>query len=81
MQGTFRGSYLALNDNIINSRIRGIAGVVGYNTLVFSLSVNSGVGRVFTSPPTTNSLHFPQDPLPLLKALVWAPIPRAALPA
>jgi carbon-monoxide dehydrogenase catalytic subunit len=27
--GTFRGSYFTLNDNIINGRIRGIAGVVG----------------------------------------------------
>lgn len=27
--GTFRGSYWPLNDNIINGRIRGIAGVVG----------------------------------------------------
>ena len=27
--GTFRGSYVPLNDNIINGRIRGIAGVVG----------------------------------------------------
>jgi carbon-monoxide dehydrogenase catalytic subunit len=29
--GTFRGSYFTLNDNIINGRIRGIAGVVGCN--------------------------------------------------
>ena len=29
--GTFRGSYWPLNDNIINGRIRGIAGVVGCN--------------------------------------------------
>jgi carbon-monoxide dehydrogenase catalytic subunit len=29
--GTFRGSYVPLNDNIINGRIRGIAGVVGCN--------------------------------------------------
>ncbi|PIP16217.1 MAG: carbon monoxide dehydrogenase, partial [bacterium (Candidatus Ratteibacteria) CG23_combo_of_CG06-09_8_20_14_all_48_7] len=29
--GTFRGSYRPLNDNIINGRIRGIAGVVGCN--------------------------------------------------
>ncbi|MEE9421362.1 MAG: anaerobic carbon-monoxide dehydrogenase catalytic subunit [Desulfatiglandaceae bacterium] len=29
--GTFRGSYTPLNDNIINGRIRGIAGVVGCN--------------------------------------------------
>ena len=29
--GTFRGSYPPLNDNIINGRIRGIAGVVGCN--------------------------------------------------
>ena len=29
--GTFRGSYKPLNDNIINGRIRGIAGVVGCN--------------------------------------------------
>jgi carbon-monoxide dehydrogenase catalytic subunit len=29
--GTFRGSYRTLNDNIINGRIRGIAGVVGCN--------------------------------------------------
>ena len=29
--GTFRGSYFPLNDNIINGRIRGIAGVVGCN--------------------------------------------------
>ena len=29
--GTFRGSYATLNDNIINGRIRGIAGVVGCN--------------------------------------------------
>lgn len=29
--GTFRGSYYTLNDNIINGRIRGIAGVAGCN--------------------------------------------------
>jgi len=29
--GSFRGSYYTLNDNIINGRIRGIAGVVGCN--------------------------------------------------
>jgi len=29
--GIFRGSYYTLNDNIINGRIRGIAGVVGCN--------------------------------------------------
>ncbi|WP_054029835.1 anaerobic carbon-monoxide dehydrogenase catalytic subunit [Desulfatitalea tepidiphila] len=29
--GTFRGTYYTLNDNIINGRIRGIAGVVGCN--------------------------------------------------
>jgi len=29
--GSFRGSYNTLNDNIINGRIRGIAGVVGCN--------------------------------------------------
>lgn len=29
--GAFRGSYYTLNDNIINGRIRGIAGVVGCN--------------------------------------------------
>ncbi len=29
--GTFRGVYYTLNDNIINGRIRGIAGVVGCN--------------------------------------------------
>ena len=29
--GTFRGSYSPLNENIINGRIRGIAGVVGCN--------------------------------------------------
>jgi carbon-monoxide dehydrogenase catalytic subunit len=29
--GTFRGSYKPLNENIINGRIRGIAGVVGCN--------------------------------------------------
>ncbi|MBW1649601.1 MAG: anaerobic carbon-monoxide dehydrogenase catalytic subunit [Deltaproteobacteria bacterium] len=29
--GTYRGSYYTLNDNIINGRIRGIAGVVGCN--------------------------------------------------
>lgn len=29
--GTFRGDYATLNDNIINGRIRGIAGVVGCN--------------------------------------------------
>jgi len=29
--GMFRGSYYTLNDNIINGRIRGIAGVVGCN--------------------------------------------------
>ena len=27
--GTFRSSYVPLNDNIINGRIRGVAGVVG----------------------------------------------------
>ena len=31
--GTFRGSYYTLNDNIINGRIRGIAGVVGCNNV------------------------------------------------
>ena len=31
--GTFRGSYTPLNDNIINGRIRGIAGVVGCNNV------------------------------------------------
>ncbi|MFC1495610.1 anaerobic carbon-monoxide dehydrogenase catalytic subunit, partial [Thermodesulfobacteriota bacterium] len=30
--GTFRGSYTPLNDNIINGRIRGVAGVVGCTT-------------------------------------------------
>lgn len=29
--GTFRGSYYTLNDNIINGRIRGVAGLVGCN--------------------------------------------------
>jgi len=29
--GTFRGDYYTLNDNIINGRIRGVAGVVGCN--------------------------------------------------
>lgn len=29
--GTFRGSYYTLNDNIINGRVRGLAGVVGCN--------------------------------------------------
>jgi anaerobic carbon-monoxide dehydrogenase catalytic subunit len=29
--GSFRGSYTPLNDNIINGRIRGVAGVVGCN--------------------------------------------------
>jgi carbon-monoxide dehydrogenase catalytic subunit len=29
--GSFRGSYFTLNDNIINGRIRGVAGVVGCN--------------------------------------------------
>lgn len=29
--GVFRGSYYTLNDNIINGRIRGVAGVVGCN--------------------------------------------------
>lgn len=29
--GRFRGSYVPLNDNIINGRIRGVAGVVGCN--------------------------------------------------
>ncbi|MHC4844394.1 MAG: anaerobic carbon-monoxide dehydrogenase catalytic subunit, partial [Planctomycetota bacterium] len=29
--GTFRGTYYTLNDNIINGRIRGLAGVVGCN--------------------------------------------------
>ena len=31
--GTFRGSYFTLNDNIINGRIRGVAGVVGCNNV------------------------------------------------
>ena len=31
--GTFRGSYYTLNDNIINGRIRGVAGVVGCNNV------------------------------------------------
>jgi len=31
--GTFRGSYAPLNDNIINGRIRGVAGVVGCNNV------------------------------------------------
>jgi len=29
--GTFRGTYYTLNDNIINGRVRGVAGVVGCN--------------------------------------------------
>jgi len=29
--GSFRGSYYTLNDNIINGRVRGVAGVVGCN--------------------------------------------------
>ena len=29
--GSIRGSYYTLNDNIINGRIRGVAGVVGCN--------------------------------------------------
>jgi carbon-monoxide dehydrogenase catalytic subunit len=29
--GSFRGSYYTLNDNVINGRIRGVAGVVGCN--------------------------------------------------
>ena len=35
--GVFRGSYKPLNDNIINGRIRGIAGVVGCNNAKVSL--------------------------------------------
>lgn len=35
--GTFRGSYTPLNENIINGRIRGIAGVVGCNNARTSL--------------------------------------------
>ena len=35
--GVFRGSYRPLNDNIINGRIRGIAGVVGCNNAKVSL--------------------------------------------
>nr|HID58896.1 anaerobic carbon-monoxide dehydrogenase catalytic subunit [Desulfobacterales bacterium] len=35
--GTFRASYTPLNDNIINGRIRGIAGVVGCNNARTSL--------------------------------------------
>jgi anaerobic carbon-monoxide dehydrogenase catalytic subunit len=35
--GTFRGSYVPLNDNIINGRIRGVAGVVGCNNARTSL--------------------------------------------
>jgi carbon-monoxide dehydrogenase catalytic subunit len=31
--GTFRGSYVPLNDNIINGRIRGIAAIVGCNNV------------------------------------------------
>ncbi len=31
--GTFRGSYQTLNENIINGRIRGLAGVVGCNNV------------------------------------------------
>ena len=31
--GTFRGSFVPLNDNIINGRIRGVAGVVGLQQL------------------------------------------------
>ena len=31
--GTFRSSYKPLNDNIINGRIRGLAGVVGCNNV------------------------------------------------
>ena len=29
--GSIRGSYYTLNDNIINGRVRGVAGVVGCN--------------------------------------------------
>ena len=35
--GVFRGSYRPLNDNIINGRIRGIAGVVGCNNAKVTL--------------------------------------------
>jgi carbon-monoxide dehydrogenase catalytic subunit len=35
--GVFRGSYKPLNDNIINGRIRGIAGVVGCNNAKVTL--------------------------------------------
>lgn len=31
--GTFRGSYYTLNDNVINGRVRGVAGVVGCNNV------------------------------------------------
>jgi len=33
LDGSFRGSYYTLNDNIINGRIRGIGGVVGCNNV------------------------------------------------
>jgi anaerobic carbon-monoxide dehydrogenase catalytic subunit len=38
--GSFRSSYRALNDNIINGRIRGIAGVVGCNNPKVALDEN-----------------------------------------
>ena len=37
--GTFRGSYYTLNDNIINGRIRGVAGVVGLLVLMGVIAV------------------------------------------
>ncbi|MBN1496067.1 MAG: anaerobic carbon-monoxide dehydrogenase catalytic subunit [Spirochaetes bacterium] len=39
--GTFRASYRPLNDNIINGRIRGIAGVVGCNNARTTLDSNT----------------------------------------
>jgi carbon-monoxide dehydrogenase catalytic subunit len=38
--GTFRGSYYTLNDNIINGRIRGVAGVVGCNNAAIACGMH-----------------------------------------
>ena len=46
MGGTFRSSYKPLNDNIMNGRIRGIAGIVGCtNPKVKQDSSNVGLAK------------------------------------
>jgi carbon-monoxide dehydrogenase catalytic subunit len=55
--GLYRASYRPLNDNIINGRIRGIAGVVGCKTLSTGASGVSREWLVATTPVPPTMMH------------------------